>query len=482
MEPTTDDAKGRVRLAGAFDLYREAIREAQVAEMLHGRSAFSRQGPLSAWVVIWLMIFQRLHPKGSLSVGVRELLTGPVQAQVSWPEGKKHPCRAARKKPKGLSANTSAYSQARSKLPLDVGEKVSDQIFASLWAQPKPKTLPGLDRPLFLLDGTSLLLAHTPELGKAFPPAQNQHGRSHWPVMRVVVAHDVASGLATRPRWGPMYGAQATSEQALAKILIRQLPKGCGYLADRNFGIFAMAYQAQQENRPCLVRLTKARAGKLNGGVPPCAKTDKRIHWTPTRDDLRNNPEIPADAWVEGRLLAFKLRNGRTREKLYIFTTFDLPAEQISAMYDSRWNIETDLRSLKREVRIHMLEAKSPAMVEKELVLSVAAYNLTRAAMNAAGRALNLDPRQFSFSQAQDTINAYLPVFASARSEAERQQIVEEMLRVFAQSKLPRRRKRRSYPRAVWPRPCSFPKRKVNKKCKKGKAAGNRNVTKKGVA
>jgi transposase len=168
---------------------------------------------------------------------------------------------------------------------------------------------------------------------------------------------------------------------------------------------------------------------------------------------------------VEGRLLAFNLRHGRTREKLYLFTTFDLPAEQISAMYDFRWNIETDLRSLKREVRIHMLEAKSPAMAEKELVLSVAAYNLTRAAMNTAGRALNLDPRQFSFSQAQDTMNAYLPVFANARSEAERQQIVEQMLRVFTQSKLPRRRKRRSYPRAVWPRPCSFPKRKVNKKC-----------------
>jgi hypothetical protein len=134
VEPTTDDAKDRVRLAGAFDLYREAIREAQVAEMLHGRSAFSRQGPLSAWVVIWLMIFQRLHPKGSLSVGVRELLTGPVRAQVRWPEGKKHPCRAARKKPEGLSANTSAYSQARSKLPLDVGEKVSDQIFGELSA------------------------------------------------------------------------------------------------------------------------------------------------------------------------------------------------------------------------------------------------------------------------------------------------------------------------------------------------------------
>ncbi len=451
--------------------------------MLKGRSAFSRKGPLCAWAVIWGMIFQRLHPKGSLAVAVRELLTGPAKTPIRSPERNQHRRRRAGEKPEGLSANTSAYSQARSKPPPDVVEKVSDQIFASLWTQPKPKTLAGLDQPLFLLDGSSLQLAHTSALVKDFPPAQNQHGSSHWPVMRrVVVAHDVVTALATRPGWGPMYGPQATSEQALAKIVIGQLPQGCGFIADRNFGIFAMAYQAQQENRPCLVRLTKVRAAKLNGGVPPCAKTDKRIQWTPTREDLRNNPEIPADARVEGRLLAFKLRHGRKREKLYIFTTFHLPAEQISTVYVSRWNIETDLRSLKREVRIHMLEAKSKAMVEKEVVLSVAAYNLTRAAMNEAGRALNLDPRQFSFSQAQDTINAYLPVFASASSEAERQQIVEEMLRVFAQSKLPRRRKRRSYPRAVWPRPCPFPKRKVNQNGKKGKAAGNGKATRKGVA
>jgi hypothetical protein len=98
--------------------------------------------------------------------------------------------------------------------------------------------------------------------------------------------------------------------------------------------------------------------------------------------------------------------------------------------------------------------------VQKELLLGVAAYNLTRVAMNEAGAALGLDPRQFSFSQAQDTLHAFLPVFANAGSDRERQQIMRQMLRVFAQSKLPRR-KRPPYPREIWPRASSFPKRKV---------------------
>jgi len=235
---------------------------------------------------------------------------------------------------------------------------------------------------MFLLDGTSILLPHSEESVPAYPPARNQHGASHWPVMRVVVAHDVVSALAVRPRWGPMYGDHAVSEQELAKDVMGRLPAGCGVMGDRNFGVFSMAYHAGQQNHPCLFRLTKSRANKLNGGMLPCAKTDKRIRWIPSRDDLRSNPEIPADAWVEGRLLVFKIRTGGKPQKLYLFTALDLPADQILSLYGYRWNIETDLRSLKREVRLHMLDAGSPAMAEKELVLSITAVQISRRALS----------------------------------------------------------------------------------------------------
>src|SRR5438045_1686503 len=58
------------------------------------------------------------------------------------------------------------------------------------------------------------------ELVAAYPPQRNQHGVSHWPVMQVVVAHDVVSALAVRPCWGPHNGPKATSEQALAKEMM----------------------------------------------------------------------------------------------------------------------------------------------------------------------------------------------------------------------------------------------------------------------
>ena len=430
------------RVTGAFERFRVAVPEQVVAQLLHGQAAFSREGPLSPWMVTWSMIYQRLDAKGTLSAAVHHLLTGPLRGS--------------------LSGNTSAYSQARSKMPLGVAKKVSELLFESLQQQ-QPRTLPGLDRPVFLLDGSTILLAHSPALAKIYPPARNQHGASHWPVMRVLVAHDVLSGLAAPPCWGPLDGPKAVSEQGLAKDMLCRLPADCGVFGDRNFVVFSVAYHAAENNHPSLLRLTEARAKKLNGGViAPPAKTDRAIVWIPSREDLRNNPEIPAEARVAGRLLAFKVRDAHGKwQKLYFFTTFTLPAKQILEAYGYRWNIETDLRSLKREVRLHMLDVKSPDMAGKELVLGVAAYNLTRAAMNEAASALHVDPRQFSFSMAQDTIQAFLPVFAQARSDEERQEVMREMLRVFSYSMLPHRHKRRSAPREVWPRPCPFPKRKL---------------------
>ena len=242
------------------------------------------------------MIFQRLDALGTLSVAVRELVCGPVRKWVRWRSGRARG---------DLSASTSAYSQARSRLPLEVAEKVSDLIFESLLVE--PTVLPGLQQPLFLLDGSTLSLPHSEDLVRSYPPARNQHGASHWSVMRVLVAHEVVSGLAVRPCWGPLDGPQAVSEQGLAKQMLARLPAGSVVLGDRNFGVFSMAYHAQQQQHPCLFRLTAARAQKLHGGALPNAGTDRKIQWVCSRDDRRSNPELSSQATVEGRLLAVKV-------------------------------------------------------------------------------------------------------------------------------------------------------------------------------
>lgn len=57
-------------------------------------------------------------------------------------------------------------------------------------------------------------------------------------------------------------------------------------------------------------------------------------------------------------------------EKLCLFTTVVAAADEIVRLYKLRWNIETDLRSLKRTVGLHQVFGKAASMVEKEIVLA----------------------------------------------------------------------------------------------------------------
>src|SRR4029077_16022513 len=93
------------------------------------------------------------------------------------------------------------------------------------------------------------------------------HGEGHWPLLRVLVAHDVRTGLGMRPEWGAMHGPGAVSEQALLETAIDRLPRGSTVIGDANFGIFSVAYAAEQRGHPVLLRLTAQRAQRLAGGV-----------------------------------------------------------------------------------------------------------------------------------------------------------------------------------------------------------------------
>ena len=99
-----------------------------------------------------------------------------------------------------------------------------------------------------------------------------------------------------------------------------------------------------------------------------------------------SNIRVAVGSTVTGRLIVARIGRGKSKEWLYLFTTLDLPAEEIVQLYARRWNIETDLRSLKRTVRLHHIHAKSDDMLEKELLIAMAAYNFVRAVMCMAAR------------------------------------------------------------------------------------------------
>lgn len=405
-------------------------------------------------VVMWLMVWQRLQAAGTLQTAVLELLHG-LPASF-W----RQPCkrlRAAQEGAEKLSSHTGAYNQARKNLSLSVVEQCCDRVFEQVMAMAsvgQPKLVPA-----FFLDGTSARTAHTEELLEKYPPGSNQHGPSHWPLIRMLVAHDLYTGLAMRPEWGPMQGEQAVSEQGLLEKAIHRLPSQAWVVGDSNFGVFSVAYAAAQQDHPVILRLTAVRARHLApAGFRDGA--DQRVVWKPSRDDRGNHPQLPAEACVEGRLIVRQVQpsNGAEAFLLALFTTLPNAPEEVAETYGHRWNIELDLRTLKSTLKLEDLTCTTTAMVAKEIDLALLSYNLVRAVMYLTARKAGLEPRAFSFTKVRHVLNTFLPDIAAASGQPQARKLMEDMLYYLDQCQLPKRkRKRPSQPRAVWPKPKSYP-------------------------
>jgi Transposase DDE domain len=403
-------------------------------------------------------VAQRLYGGASLEVAVLELLRG-LPASF-WP----NPCKRIRdwrKHGQAPSSNTGAYNQARHALPLSMVQKSCDRIFEQLMApmdSPSSKTSPRA----FLLDGSSIRTANTPELCETYPPGSNQHGESHWPLIRVLVAHDLHSGLAMRPEWGAMHGDEAVSEQALLERAIERLPSGSTVVGDANFGVFSVAYAATQGGYPVVLRLTMARAQRL-AGQPLRGAMNRKLVWKPSRDDRKNHPNLPADACVNGRLLVRRVQpnNGGAAFLLALFTTLPSPVAEVYELYGQRWNIETDLRQLKSMLCLDQLTCTTVDMVAKEIIMGITAYNLVLALIGLASKQSGIPPRGYRFTKVCRILQTFGPALANAPNQEAAQRILDQMLTFVQQSKLPRRKRKRSpYPRVVWKRGANFPNHK----------------------
>ncbi|HEY1496879.1 MAG TPA: transposase, partial [Candidatus Solibacter sp.] len=131
------------------------------------------------------------------------------------------------------------------------------------------------------------------------------------------------------------------------------------------------------------------------------------------------------------------------------------------AAYGKRWNIETDLRTLKNSLCLDQLTCSTPDMVAKEINLGFVAYNLVRAFIGFASELSGVPPRGYSFTKVRRILDVFGPDLANAPNERAAKHVMSQIMSLIQQSKLPiRKRKRPSYPRAVWSRGSRYPSRK----------------------
>ena len=92
-------------------------------------------------------------------------------------------------------------------------------------------------------------------------------------------------------------------------------------------------------------------------------------------------------------------RQGRRRTRYVVTTRLDheaYPAEEEVGLYAHRWDIELRFRDIKTTMGMELLRTQSPAMLEKELLMHLLAYNVIRLLMLKAGQLHGVNHRRIS--------------------------------------------------------------------------------------
>jgi len=421
----------------AIDMLRELISE----DALNRLQPSSPNTVYTTLVTLWMLTLQRLGCGKTLASVVRDVLS---HNRELLPHNK-------RVQEGTLSLSSAAYSNARQRLTLETTEYFANRVSSSIIESSPPSWFE--DRRVFILDGTTITLAPTPELQEAFPPATNQHGETVWPVAMLLVAHEAQTACALVPEIGAMYGENNTSEAELAKAMTKRIPRGSLVMADAGFGIFGVAYSVVHSGCPILLRMTKARFKTVRRQATLIEELEGyrsyEARWTPSAKDRKSHPELPSDAVLDVFLHEVPLENGDT---LYLVTTLPISGEQAGEHYSRRYDVEHDIRDIKVTLDTENIRAQSVAMVQKELLTSMVAYNLVVQFRRQAAKLANVPPRRLSFTGVWHTFESFLLKQDPADAETWTKRF-EQALRLSAKhDKLPNRSKRRNPPRRAHPR------------------------------
>ena len=386
-------------------------------------------------VTLWYLIYQRLNFDSTLAAVVTDVRRGGADRLG------RRGCKLSKRV---LSTKTSAYNQARQRLPLELLVAALAHLATLLSKQvgydPACQRPPGpAGRTRQLLDGSTLSILATPELAQAFPPACNQKGPSDWCLMRILVGFCARSGAILSAISGPVQD----SEQALAWLLMARAQAFTVWIGDRNFGVWSVVAQAIRYRQDVVVRLTKTRARKLCAGRPMSSGEDRPVQWKPSRHD-QAAPGTARTA-VAGRLLYVRLNKAGRWIDLWLFTTLpanDYPVALLVAWYGQRWQAELHFRSVKTQLKMAELDVGTAAMARKEFYAGLLAYSLVRAVMWSAGERLEAGLKTLSFSQARRILQTHLQDWGR-RLSADTSQWAQQLVREIALHTLPKRRKPR---------------------------------------
>jgi hypothetical protein len=431
--------------------FTDVLSEGTVTHALKALNVVWLDRVYSPLVTLWMFLGQVLSQDHSCRAAVARLIAHRVA-------GGQRPC----------SAETSAYCQARKRLP--------EEFFAAV----ARKTGQALDegahdhwlwkgRRVLAYDGSTVSMPDTAENQQAYPQPPQQEPGLGFPLARIAAFFSLSCGAVLDLAICSNYG-KGHSELGMLHKMWELLRPSDIMLADRYMCAWHEIYLLQQRGIDTVTRVHHCRRVDFRCGAR-LAKGDHIVEWRrPGRIRSLDWPSLkllPEQLTIRETRVRIQQPGFRCRNMIVVSTLLDadaVTASDLAELYRARWNAELDLRSLKQTMQMDILRCKTPELVRKEIWTHILAYNLIRTIIAQAANKHRLEPRTVSFKGAVQTLEAFQPLIATQGdcSSTRRQRLYDQLLDAVATHRVadrpdrfePRQRKRRQkkYDRMMKPR------------------------------
>jgi hypothetical protein len=408
-----------------------------LAQSLEGANSRKRIYPVS--LTFWAFLSQVLNPGSACREVVRKVQVWSGQQHQNLPD-----------------SGTSAYCQARARLPLERLEQLHEHLTRRLAGRMNSADL-WLGHRVKVVDGTGLSMPDTAANQQAYPQPVTQKAGCGFPVAKIVGCFCLASGALLH--W--VRGTLKDHDFRLFQGLLATFQKGEVMLADRGFCSYGNLAALVQGQVHAVMRLHHFR--KLDWRVGRrLGQRDQLVSWSKpylqtnvwTREQWQQLPEQIALRLVEVQV---QVPGFRTQRIVLVTTLLDADkytAAELGQLYFRRWAVELFFRDIKITLGMDVLRCHTPAMIQKEIVMHALAYNLIRALMQDIALHYQIPPSRLSFKGTVDALRQWREVFQTSKAR-HRHKLKNLFYYTIATDPL-NTRPNRSEPRAVKRRPKNF--------------------------
>jgi hypothetical protein len=365
---------------------------------VHHDGLFAGDDIFSTPLVLWAFLAQVLRDgKGAAcAAAVADIATYLQQAGGAVPSG-----------------DTGDYCRARAKLSLPALRQLTVAAAEQLEDAADPSWLShGLHAKL--IDGFTFTMADTPDNQRQFPQQKRQRPGAGFPIARACAVLSLATAAITDLAVGP-YQGKDTGESALLRQILGCLKPGDLAVFDRCFCAFPLLALLRLNGVEFCSRLHQRRPVDFRRGKR-LGPDDHLITWTrPKRPDWMAEElyqRIPETMTLRQVRFHVTVPGRRTKTLVVVTSLLDplaWPKEALAELYGFRWNVELDLRVIKQTLRLDHLRCKSPAMILRELWVTLLAYNLIRKLIATAAAVHGQKPRHLGFTLAcQEVLSSWM--------------------------------------------------------------------------